>query len=529
MSFVKLLLCVVLMGCAELQAQSPDLSQHPFIWADVPDMAITRVDDTYYMSSTTMHMSPGLPIMKSNDLIHWELQGYVYDRLTENDKMNLDNGQNAYGAGSWASSIRHHNGMFYVSTFSSTSGKTHIYHTRDIEAGDWIERAFAPALHDHSLFFDDDGRVYLVYGSGSINLVELKSDLSGPLDGKIAPKTIIENASLPAGDNIGLAAEGSQMIKANGKYYLFNITWPKDDIRVAVVHRADRIEGPYEGRVFLKDRGIAQGSIIDSPEGDWYAYLFRDYGAVGRVPYLIPVSWKDGWPVTENRTIPSHLPSGKLGAKFHELLGSDEFDREPSEASWPLFWQWNHNPDNEHWSLKEHKGYLRIRTSRIDPDVLNAKNTLTQRSFGPQSSANTAIDIDSMKNGDYAGLMALQKEYAFIGVKKENNKFFVVAVSNEEEGKKELMSQEIGNYRSIYLRLDFDFSRDVNDQGLDQALLYWSADGVRWNAVDHLVKLHYTLPHFMGYRFALFNFSTEEAGGYVDFDYFRVNDGDDNL
>ncbi|MBX2841400.1 MAG: family 43 glycosylhydrolase, partial [Flammeovirgaceae bacterium] len=140
-------------GIYALSAQS---AKNPIIWADVPDVSTVRVGDTYYMSSTTMHMSPGLPIMKSKDLVNWKMASYAYDRLVENDKMNLENGQEAYGKGSWASSLRYHNGMFYVSTFSSTSGKTHVYKTKDVEKSSWKSFSFEPVLHDNSLFFDDD-------------------------------------------------------------------------------------------------------------------------------------------------------------------------------------------------------------------------------------------------------------------------------------------------------------------------------------------------------------------------------------
>ena len=82
-------------------------ARNPVIWADVPDVAVIRVGDTYYMSSTTMHMSPGLPIMKSKDLVNWELVCYAYDTLTDNEALRLENGRNAYGSGSWASSLRY--------------------------------------------------------------------------------------------------------------------------------------------------------------------------------------------------------------------------------------------------------------------------------------------------------------------------------------------------------------------------------------------------------------------------------------
>lgn len=270
-------------------------ASNPIIWADVPDVAMIRVGATYYMSSTTMHLSPGLPIMKSTDLVNWELVRYAYDILGDVEELNLASGKSAYGRGSWASSLRYHNDVFYVTTFSQTTGKTYIFTTRDIEKGDWKATSFKPALHDHSLFFDDDGRVYMLYGGGNLRLAELSDDLSGiKADG--FNDIVIRNASAVAGPNIGLPAEGSQLLKRGGKYYLFNIVWPKGGMRTVIVHRADRITGPYEGRVGLQDKGVAQGSLIDTPQGDWFAYLFRDYGAVGRVPYLVPVQWKDGWP-----------------------------------------------------------------------------------------------------------------------------------------------------------------------------------------------------------------------------------------
>src|SRR3954470_8271571 len=113
-------------------------AHNPIIWADVPDLSMIRVGDTYYMSSTTMHMSPGLPIMKSKDLVNWELVSYAYNTLDDNnDNLNLVDGKNAYGKGSWASCLRYHNGTFYVSVFSSTTGKTYIYSTKNIEKEPW--------------------------------------------------------------------------------------------------------------------------------------------------------------------------------------------------------------------------------------------------------------------------------------------------------------------------------------------------------------------------------------------------------
>lgn len=293
-------------------------------------------------------------------------------------------------------------------------------------------------------------------------------------------------------------------------------------MRTEVVHRADCITGPYEGRVFLKDRGIAQGSLIDTPDGKWYAYMFRDFGAVGRIPYLMPVEWKDGWPIVAgNGKVPAYLDIPSQEGGMSNIVASDEFERKTGEAKLPLAWQWNHNPDNSLWSLGARSGYLRLTTGRINTDVTQAKNTLTQRTFGPECSAITAIETDGMKNGDVAGLVALQKQYGFVGVKMEGNKKYIIMIGQKEEKPIELASIPTDQSR-VYLRIDCDFRPIDEFKRNDKAYFYYSLDGNEWISIGNHLNMYYTIPHFMGYRFGLFNFSTKTPGGYVDFDYFRI-------
>jgi beta-xylosidase len=514
----KALLCIlalfILLFEHQIWAQSK--AQNPIIFADVPDLSMIRVGDTYYMSSTTMHMSPGLPIMKSKDLVNWELVSYAYDILESNDELNLNNGKSTYGRGSWASSLRFYKGTYYVSTFSQSTGKTHVYSTNNIEKGLWKSISFRPSYHDHSLFFDDDGKVYLVYGAGKIKLVELNNDVSGVKMGT-SEKIIIENASAPSGANVGLPAEGSQLFKINKKYYLVNITWPKGGMRTVVIHRADNINGPYEGRVALQDMGVAQGGLIDSPEGVWYAYLFRDFGSVGRIPYTVPVKWEDGWPVLgENGKVPQILDLPASKGLIPNIVASDEFNRKKKDKALPLVWQWNHNPDNKLWSVNERKGYLRLKTGRLDTTFLQAKNTLTQHTVGPQSTANTSIDLSEMKEGDFAGLALLQSKYGLVGVKYENGVKSIVVV-NAESGNPIEQEKVSLNQNIIYLKADCDFTNRK-----DVANFSYSLDGKTWKAIGKQLKMSYTIPHFMGYRFGLFNYSTKNIGGYVDFDFYRI-------
>jgi beta-xylosidase len=493
-------------------------ARNPIIFADVPDMSMIRVGDTYYMSSTTMHMSPGVPIMSSKDLVNWKLIGYCYDTLVNNDEMNLDNGKFTYGRGSWASCIRYHNGTFYVTTFSATSGRTHIYTTKNIEKGPWKATSFSPSLHDHSLFFDDDGRVYMIYAAGKLRLVELNADLSGIKPGT-TEQVIIENASAPAGNNINLQAEGSQLFKVNGKYYLFNITWPRGGMRTVVIHRADKITGPWEGRLALQDLGVAQGGLIDDGKGNWYSYLFRDYGAVGRIPYIVPVKWEDGWPVLGvDGKVPETLDLPASKGLIPGLVHSDDFNRKKGEPALPLVWQWNHNPDHKHWSLTARKGFLRITTGRVDTSILLAKNMLTQRTIGPVCSGSTSLDVSGMKDGDFAGLCLLQKNYGVVGVRVDGNKKSIVMINATGGNPVEAATIPL-NQKTVYFKAECDFTdrKDVAD-------FFYSLDGKTWTPIGTQLKMAYTLPHFMGYRFGLFNYATKSAGGYADFDFFHITD-----
>ncbi len=544
--FLKLfqgVFALVCLLCASTFASAQEEATNPNIWADVPDMAVVRVGNDYYMSSTTMHLSPCVPIMKSTNLVDWQIVGYACSTLGDSDELALRNGKNSYGRGTWASSLRYKDGVFYLATFSGTTGKTYIFSTRDV-AGKWDVKSFFPMCHDCSLFFDDDGKAYLLYGCGDLRLTELNDDLSGFKRGGF-DSVVIKNAGRVAGGRIGLSAEGSQMFKRNGKYYVCNISWPQGDVRTEIVFRADNIAGPYEGRVIFKDRGIAQGTLFEGVDGKWFAYLFQDSGAVGRIPYLMPVEWKDDWPIVGiDGKAPDTMPIQRERKPLEGVVCSDEFERNadvlarledaPKEENaglsyaFPLEWQWNHNPDARYWSLTERPGWLTLEAGRVDRRLSEARNTLSQRTFGPVSSASTALDVRGLNNGDFAGLTFFQRKYGFVGVAKRDGKFYVVQVESElarggdvnadtdrENARVALdETQEV-----VYFKIDANF-RDR----ADVARFYWSLDGKSWQALGKPLRGLYTLPHFMGYRFGLFHYATQTPGGRADFDYYRVDD-----
>ena len=311
---------------------------NPVIYADVPDMDIIRVNDTYYMVSTTMHLSPGCPIMKSKDLVNWEIVNYVYDILGDTDAMNLRNGESMYGNGQWAASLQYHNNKYYVAFNSNTTGHAYIYTTDDIEKGSWTKTELAKSYHDMALFFDDN-TPYIVYGGGEIKYVELSEDLSGEKEGGKSG-TLFSDQSGEDKDKYGdgLHFEGTHVMKKGDYYYVFNICWPKGRQRIEVCHRSKSfIGGTWETKEILDanfsnngtSAGVAQGGVIDTEDGRWYGFMFQDHGAIGRTPILTDCKWIDGWPMLgkdgDGKTVEAEMKLPVEGSESKSLVKSDEF------------------------------------------------------------------------------------------------------------------------------------------------------------------------------------------------------------
>ncbi|MHA6530092.1 glycoside hydrolase family 43 protein [Paenibacillus sp. BAC0078] len=494
---------------------------NPIMWADVPDVDVIRVGPVFYMVSTSMHSMPGCPIMKSVNLNDWEIVNYVYDTFEDNEAHRLLDGKGIYGKGSWAASLRYKDGFYYVIFSSNDMDQFYIYRTEDIEHGTW-ERSVIPGLHhDPGLLLDDDNRNYVIYGNGDIRIKELTEDLT-----KVKPGGTDQLLLEGEREEIGLRIEGCHAYKLNGYYYLFFIEWPRtgNQRRRQLCYRSRELLGPYERRVILDDalgyhnNGVAQGGIVDTPGGDWYAVLFQDHDAVGRIPCVLPVSWENDWPVIgENGTVPQVFAT-KLPAEGRKpLVISDEFDYASNRLA--LNWQWNHNPDNGLWSVTERPGHLRLRTGQAADSILQARNTLTQRTEGPACSAETVLDLSGMQPGDRAGMVALQNEFGTVGIAAgEQGQFSVVMCVNDGDGCEETVESVEFTGDRAYFRIDFNF-----ENSLDQANFFYSVDGNDWKTIGRTLHMKYTLDHFMGYRIGLFNYATKLSGGYADFDYFHYH------
>lgn len=493
---------------------------NPIMWTDLPDPDVIRVDDVYYMVSTTMYYMPGAPILKSRDLSHWEIVSYVFEQIEDNDQYNLLGAKNAYGKGQWATSLRYYKGMYYACFVCHDMSKTYLYYTKDIEKSNWKRYEFNRVFHDMSILFDGD-RNYLIYNNGDIRITELNTELSEvKLNG--IDQEIIQTPS----EEMRLRCEGCRAYKINGYYYLLFIEWPIDGngkgIRRQVCYRSKNLLGPYERKIILEDdmgfqgHGIAQGVIIDSPQGDWYSLLFQDYGSLGRIPYLLPVEWKDNWPmIGVCGKVPHEFVIPLEEHKTKELTTSDDFTYTSNDLN--LCWEWNHNGHRDAWSVTERRGFLRLKNLRICDNIMEASNTLTQRTTGPQCSFKVMIDVSNIRVGDYVGLVALQRDYMMIGVKLTDEKERQLVVSKRSPDG--LQYDEITmNFQqnNIYVGIEFDFENCI-----DQARAYYSYDGSSWFALGSTLSMKYSLELFTGYRIGLFCYATRSIGGFADFAKFQ--------
>lgn len=494
--------------------------KNPWMWIDAPDPDIIRVDDYYYLVTTTMHVFPGAPIMRSKDLINWETVSYLFDEIHDTPRYDLEEGT-VYGRGQWATTIRYNNGTFWALFVANDEPHKSMVFKTDDPAKGWTLHGRLPAYHDASLFFDDDGRVYVFWGSGDIQLVELEPDLSAEKAGGVRKK--LELKGRPSGLH-----EGSRVVKHDGMYYLLCVSWPNTG-RQQIAYRSNNIEGPYESKVILKSEFggfgyVGQGTIVDGKHGEWYGVIFQDRNGIGRVLTLEPCNWIDGWPILgdANGKVPEEvvldvIPDSEMAADGMRLYSGVSVSKD---------FQWNHNPIKE--DIIRTDKQLTLTTSKIANTIYDARNTLTWRTWGPTCSDYICIDASKMKDGDRTGLAAFNGDSGVLSVKRDGNKWSLefteenVALSN---GKKEItdvkkkvvetVALSKSKAKHIYLRFDGDFN-----PGKDIANFFYSFDGENWTQIGGNYKMIFDYRRlFMGTRYAAFYYPTKETGGTVTINY----------
>jgi beta-xylosidase len=511
---------------------------NPLFFDEFSDCDLIRVGADFYLTGTTMHSMPGLPILHSRDLVNWRFLTYALDRLDLGPEFRLEDGKQAYGQGIWAPSFRFRDGTYYI--FSNVNGHTTQLFSARSPGGPWTRTAMKRSLHDLSVLFDDDGKAYVVWGYRGIRLAELTPDL---LD--LVPGT--EREIIPPSAGMG---EGLHLYKIRGKYYLMS-AWFLGEMRLPTA-RADRLDGPWEVNQDVsrgEDYGFAegyrleprapgttvppfkvrppnpespgrnaihQGGIVDTPTGEWWGFSMMDANSVGRLTALSPVTWADGWPYFG-------LP-GNLGRSPRTWVKPDTGATEPAAVPYrrdddfagtqlqPI-WQWNHVPVDGKWSLEERPGHLRLHALPA-ADLLAARNTLTQRSVGPRSTPTVVLDASGLRKGDVAGLALFNRPYAWLGVAVEDEGRVLTYV---EEGGEGPVRVPLPATR-VWLRAACDFLKE-------EARWSYSTDGKAFHPIGAPFRLVFQLMTFQGVRYSLFGFNRGGTeGGFADFDRIDVDE-----
>lgn len=511
------------------------LKENPIVNSDFPDPDIIRVGDTYYMASTTMHYMPGCDILRSYDLMNWEFVAHAYETLDDTPGHRLEGTSQIYGQGMWAPSFNYHEGTYYINFTANDTHKTYLLTASD-PAGPWSKREIEGFYYDSSLFFDDDGRVYIVHGQKEVYLTELDAEVRGPKEGGVHRLLVCDE------DRINLGFEGCHLYKKDGRYYLFtcHMLAYGSELKSEVCFISDSLKGEFTGRCIIDDDmgyrhlGVAQGGMIDTPWGDWYLFMFQDRGALGRAPMLIPMVFdEDGFPtIAGDGRVPRLVScrSTRPEYQYEPLNGNDDFMYEPDaegKVHLKLFWQFNHNPVEQYWSVTERPGAYRIYADKVCTSPVFAHNTLTQRTFGPECMAQVTVDGSGLKDGDTAGLSAWMGSYGAIALRKEKGKYYLVmlgkpALNPTVFGDEDYLDPPVEYERvpldddCVTLRMYADFRGPV-----DTASFSYLDQGV-WKPLGIAQKQYFKMDHFVGCRGALFLYAQEQTGGHADFMDFKI-------
>ncbi len=485
---------------------------NPIIPSDYSDIDCIKVGDTYYAISSTFQFSPGMIILESKDLVNWKICGHAVSDLTQISSELSWEKMNRYGKGIWAGSLRYHNHRFYLYFGTPDEG---FFMTSAIKAeGPW--EPLTPVLKeagwdDCCVIWDEHGKGYFVGTHFADGYKTYLFNLSP--DGKSID---LKSAVLI---NSGSGREASKLLKVKDWYYLIFSEHQSGKGRYVMAKRSRNITGPYQEEKQLaltspEAMEPNQGGIVPGKNGKWYFLTHHGTGDwAGRIVSLLPVTWKEGWPIIGTvlaDSIGTMAWEGKMpsaSSQQYSLARSDEFNA----SMLPPQWEWNYQPRSEKFSLTERKGWLRLKAFKPlkNNELLTAGNTLTQRSF--QSATNEVIikmDFSQMADGQRSGLCHFSQSYATIGVVKQGNTCRLEYQQNGKTSRGEAITGSEIWLRSVW--------------GLDgKSTFSYSLDGKHFTNFGAPYALSWG--YYRGDRVGIYCFNNESESGSVDIDYLHYN------
>lgn len=482
---------------------------NPVLPADYSDIDAIQVGDDYYAISSTFQYAPGMIVLRSKDMVNWTLAGHAIDDVTRiSSEMNWDR-MGRYGRGVWAGAIRHHAGRFWI-YFGDPDEGFFVTSAADV-AGPW-EPLHAmwrvKGWNDCCPFWDDDGQGYFVCTNFAdaykVYLFKMTPDGKG----------IVEGSGRVIHQSRG--SEASKLYKIDGTYYHY-FSEVKPEGRVAMMRRARSLDGPWETRQLQHvnkrvDKEPNQGGLLQAPSGSWWFLTHQGTGDwEGRAMCLLPVTWRDGWPVIGE---PGDDGIGNMIWRARKPIDGQPIDAPQTDDDFDTStlaqqWEWNHQPRADKWSLTERPGFLRLRAFRPlkAGDLKTAGNTLTQRVFRTARGEATAkLDLGGMADGQFAGLCHYAKTTCAIGVTQRGGARGITFSLNGKTTDGPAIAGD-----AVWLRSTWDFDGNCD--------FSYSLDGQTFTPFGQRYQLSWG--HYRGDRIGLFSYNDAAEAGHVDVDSFR--------
>jgi xylan 1,4-beta-xylosidase len=423
---------------------------NPILQGFYPDPSLIRVGRDYYLANSTFAYFPGLPIFHSRDLVHWTQIANAVDRADQFQFNGL-----GVSEGLFAPSISEHDGTWYLVNICVNCNGNFLLNAKE-PRGPWSKPIFIRGLEgaiDPSLFFDDDGRAWIVYnglppgqplydGHRAIWLQRFD-----PATGQtMSPRTLLVNGGIrPEAKPVWI--EGPHIFKKDGFYYLIAAEGGTAENHSEVVLRSRNVSGPYipgpinpilTQRDLPKDRptpvtSAGHASFVVTPKGEWWAAFLAtrpysdDFYNTGRETFLLPVTWHGGWPqiLPQGRPIPVVLPRPDLPSRPHPPVptsGSFRLVDHFIEKQLAPYWMMLRTPNERWYSLQGGSLILQARPSGIGER--GNPSFLARRQQHANATASTVVRFTPEKDGDRAGLAALQNDafWYFIGVERRDGR-----------------------------------------------------------------------------------------------------------
>lgn len=538
-----------------LHAQMKSEYTNPILAGFYPDPSICRVDDDYYLVNSTFAYYPGIPVFHSKDLVNWKLSGYVIDRP---DELNYDS--LGVSRGIFAPAIRYHDGLFYV-TCTFVDGGGNFVCTAKNPAGPWSKPVWLPQVSgiDPSLFFDDNGKAYLVFnsiapdnkplyqGHRTIRIREFDYVGLHVLD----EEKIIVNGGTNI-KNKPVWIEGPHVFKVRDRYYLIAAEGGTAENHSEVVFRSENIDGPYvpyEDNPILTQRDLnpdrknpvtctGHADLVETQASTWWAVFLgcRPYADdsynTGRETFLAPVTWKNDWPII--------LPHGDAVKYFYQRplppVSSDEqssysgnfkFRDDFDSDSLNLVWEFLRAPIENWYNLRDRKGYL---TLQLRPETCSGKNNpsfIAHRQEHMASTASTAFQFLPKAENKKAGLIIFQNEshFYFLCKSLEEGKPAVQLYRSIDSDSSKTEMELIASRELSPDRRNSELNLEIVAKGAYYSFSYGFKND-RWislgDSVDAAFLSTKTAGGFVGCMFGLYATSMGKlSGNKAEFDWFR--------